>query len=248
MKQDSQRVEPLAARFITVFGKLTVGAVIWICHCLLFTGAAFSQEIDASVALRGEVVEARLERSRQEDNYYLKLRLEFVNTGDKPVIILMGTYGSPKSWWILDRTLSYSADDALTGKVFFNRLTRPANSSSLPMWRQLRRKLNTKLPPRSLTRIIKPKERYVSYVSTLVTITPADKAPANSTVWLRVFLEMWPFNLNGAPAPSLSRQHQETFAERLKRSWKKTGELRLEPLLSEPIPFEIPARSSLSMR
>ncbi len=220
--------------------KLILGVVVAVCHGALFASVAFSQATGDSLTLRGEVVSSELERVGQENHYHLKLRLEFENTGEKPIILLLGTYGETKRWWILSASFSFSIEDALARKAFFGGGSSPANSSSLPSWRRLRRQLGTRVPPRSVTRIIKPKERFVSHTSTLVTISDVDKVASKSDVWLLVLLETWPFNLDGPSRQLPGTQNSETFGERLKRSWQKSGELRLESILSEPILFKIP--------
>ena len=69
--------------------------------------------------LDGEVVDVKLDRGRQKQIVHLKVKLKFTNTGEKPVILLLGTYGENKHWWILDTTASRTLSDALDGKPFY---------------------------------------------------------------------------------------------------------------------------------
>ena len=227
-------------RVSRILRRLTTGVAVLACSGSLFAGLAYSQATGPSLVLRGEVVKTELYRVGQENYYRVKLKVEFENTGEKPIILLLGTYGKTKPWWILSASFSFSIEDALAGKLFFGGASRPANSSSMPSWRRLRRQLSTRVPPRSVTRLIRPKERFVSYTFAGVSISDMDKVASKSLVWLRVLMEMWPLNLDGP-----SRQHQEsqnsaTFGEKLKQSWQKSGELWLATILSEPIRFEMP--------
>lgn len=162
MNGDRLRGAPTAALLRRISRRLILAVAVTVWHGFLFASVAFAQATVDSLTLRGEVLRSELQRQGEENYYHLKLRLEFVNTGQEPIILLMGTYGEPKHWWVLDASLAYSVEEALAGKVFYGHPAGPANSSSLPSWRRLRRKLSTRVPPRSVTRIIKPKERFVS--------------------------------------------------------------------------------------
>lgn len=189
---------------------------------------------DHPLRLQGQVLKVDLEREGQQQVYHLKLKLEFANTGERPRILLVGTYGEKNEWWVRDIWLSRSREDAVAGKSFSSRSVGPANSQSLPKWRQLRRRLRTSTPPPSLTRIIKPHEKYIHYLETFVVLSDDDKISSRSTIWLQLALELWPFNLEQAGTGS---EHE--FSNRLKERWKQAGELWREPVLSAPIRLDL---------
>lgn len=86
--------------------------------------------------LDGEVVDLKVERERQSRIVYLKVRLKFTNTGEKPVILLLGTYREKKEWGVLNTTALRTLSDALDGKPFYIGPTGPANSKSMPKWKK----------------------------------------------------------------------------------------------------------------
>lgn len=46
--------------------------------------------------LDGEVVNVKMDRDKQSQIFHLQVRLTFANTGDKPVILLLGSYGEKR--------------------------------------------------------------------------------------------------------------------------------------------------------
>ena len=193
-----------------------------------------------SLRLQGEVVKVAMQQEGQDRNYDIWLKLEFVNTGYQPVILPLGAYGEPPSWWVLDVNLSYSPGDTYP---FYIRPTSPANSRGLPSWKKLRRDLDKPTPPPNLTRIIPPGGTFVSYTKVFAQVTRWDKVAPDATVWLTVGLEIWPFNIEDTPPELDGTPEENEFGEHLRKKWYGTGELRLEPILSEPIRLDLAASS-----
>lgn len=211
---------------------------------LVFSAPAVTAPLRAAetanhLRLDGEVVQAEVERERQNRIYHLKVKLRFTNTGEKPVILLLGAYGEKRDWWVLDTTVSHSLRDALDGKPFYIRPTSPANSQSLPPWQEMRQQLSASRPPPTLTQTIQPNETFFREVETVVVISVSDAVSPGSRVWLKVFLELWPSNIE----PWKRVEGSRPYGEKLKRRWQASGDLRLAPILSSPIPFDIPATS-----
>jgi hypothetical protein len=195
-----------------------------------------AEEPEAQLRLDGEVVQAEVDRDRQSRIYHLKVKMRFTSTGERPVILLLGSYGEQKEWWVLDTTLSHSLQDVQEGNPFFRGSTGPANSQSLPMWRKLRRQLTATRPPPTYTQVIQPNETFVREIEALVVIRDSDQVASGSRVWLNVLLEMWPSNLE----PGRLTKGSFPYGESLKQKWHGFGDLRLDPILSSPIPFDLP--------
>jgi hypothetical protein len=186
--------------------------------------------------LDGKVVDVKVERDGQNRIFHLKLKLRFTNTGEEPVILLLGAYGEKKDWWVFDKTLSRTLTDALDGKPFFISPTGPANSKSLPVWKELRRTLNSSQPPSTLTERIQPNGMFFREIETLVVIREDDRIAPGSRVWLKVFLELWPLNIE----PVKHDERSRPYGESLRRKWQAFGDLQLDPILSSPIPLDLP--------
>jgi len=192
--------------------------------------------------LDGEVVDLKIERERQSQIVHLKVKLKFTNNGERPVILLLGTYGekNKKHWWVLNTTASQTLTQALDGKPFYIGPTGPANSKSFPSWKELRRQLNSSQPPSTVTQTIQPHEMFLREIGTVIVIHDDQRISPGSRLWLDVFLEMWPDNIE----PSGSDNQNKPYGESLRRKWQTSGDLQLEPILSSPIPFDLPRQHS----
>jgi hypothetical protein len=93
--------DKLFAILMHCLGKLTLVVLLFI-----VTAAASSGSGPAPVKtlqLDGEVVSVKIDRDSQSQVLVLKVKLKFTNTGEKPVILLLGAYGESKHWWVLNR-------------------------------------------------------------------------------------------------------------------------------------------------
>jgi hypothetical protein len=104
--------------------------------------------------LDGEVVKIKVDRDRQSQIFHLKVRLRFTNTVEKPLTLLLRAYGEKKDWWVLTNSLSRSLKDAVNGNSVYVDNIGPANSKSLPGWKELRRRLSSGQPPSTVTQTI----------------------------------------------------------------------------------------------
>jgi hypothetical protein len=203
------------------------------------SSTSLAMEPEGHLHLQGEVVRADLERDGTSQVCHLRVKLRFKNEGATPLILLLGTYGEKREWWVLDAGLSRSLQDALDGKPFWGSPAGPANSQSLPMWGRLRKQLSTLTPPPTLTHVIQPHEIFLRDIDTFVVIRDGDNVTPGSRVWLQLAMEMWPSNIE----PAKRDDGSQPFGESLRRKWQTHGDLRLEPILSSPIPFDLPATS-----
>jgi hypothetical protein len=200
------------------------------------TPTCWAMEIGGQLGLEGEVVQSALERDGQDRVCHLKVKLRFTNAGDRPVIVLLGTYGEQNEWWVLNAFLYQSLQDSRDGRFFTGRSAGPANSRSLPAWHNLRKKLQTSAPPQGLTYIIGPQKTFPTVIETFIIIKDGDNIAPKSRIWFKLRLEMWPLNLEPAQSTELAR----TFGVSLQQKWQPFGDLWLENILSAPILFDLP--------
>jgi len=228
-------INRVLANLIQHLGKLTVIVLL-----LTVPTAASDGWAGKSLQLDGEVVRVEVVRDRQSQIFRLRVKLKFTNTGEKPVILLLGTYREKTEWWVLDTTVSRTLTDASDGKPFYISPTSPANSKTLPLWKELRRQLSSSQPPSTLTETIQPQGTFFKEIETTVVIHDDEGVSPRTRVWLKVFLELWPDNIE----PSKSDEQSKPYGESLRRKWQASGDLQLEPILSSPIPFDLPAQPS----
>jgi hypothetical protein len=230
------RTHKMLVNLMQGFAKLTV-------LCLMLTLSSVTRGGQEPLSIKplqldGEVVDLKVEQERQSQIVRLRVKLKFTNTGERPVILLLGTYGEKekKHWWVLNTTASQTLTEALDGKPFYIGPTGPANSKSLPMWKELRRRLNSSQAPTSLTQTIQPHETFVKEIQTIIVIHDDERISPGARLWLNVLLELWPDNIE----PSRSGDESKSYGESLKQKWQGSGDLQLESILSSPIPFDLP--------
>lgn len=207
---------------------------------LTVPATASDVSMDEPLQLDGEVVSVEVDRDRQRQIFRLKVKLKFINTSERPVILLLGTYREKRDWWVLNTSASRTLKDASDGKPFYISPTAPANSKSLTKWKDLRRQLGSPQPPLNLTQTIPPHQTFLKEIETVVVIHDDEGISAGSRVWLKIFLELWPDNIE----PSNSDEQSKPYGESLRRKWQSSGDLQLEPILSSPIPLDLRRQTS----
>jgi hypothetical protein len=190
--------------------------------------------------VRGRVLEAAL---RSTDTCCvvidLKLKLEFFNDGERPLILLS------REPWIVGELFSVSDEDARAGKFIYSNyhlpsiLRAPGNK-----WEQLEHQLDQPTPPESLTRILSPGETWGYETDTWWTIDKKenyegrseswDSIKQHSHVWLSLEFEMWPVNVEPRVNPS-----KLAFGKKLRHRWRESGVLRLDSIRSEPMELNL---------
>jgi hypothetical protein len=189
------------------------------------------------LCLRGKVSKVELIRENKHSIVFdMKLQLEFVNTSDKPVIIMQGSY------WLGAKTLARSPEDAANYKYLYGS-GHWASVSGAPEWRELRKRLDQPSPPPDLTRILAPNESlpyeadvtlYIEKAGSLDKTSQSwDVIKQASPVWLQVTLETWAINIE----PRVDPNNLE-FGKMLQQRWRQFGELQIERLTSEPMPLD----------
>jgi hypothetical protein len=184
--------------------------------------------------LQGEIIKSTLTRQDPPDyTYVLDLKLTFVNTGTRHIILLAGTYDG--KWWNLVARLARSKSKRGLDKSLYWNSGRPAVSSS-PMWKKLKETLDSQSPPQGATIIIPPKGSYTFYDGAVV-VVPTDIVTPDSVLWVSVTYQMWP--------PGLENGSEDLkFGKKLRQRWEKEGYLGLDLVTSDPIMFDLKKWSS----
>ncbi len=177
--------------------------------------------------LQGEIIKSTLTREDPPDyTYVLDLKLAFVNTGTRPIILLAGTYGG--KWFCSGYRLYRSKEGKGRGNFLFWNSAMPAVN---PYPKKLKETLDVKSPPQGATIIILPGESYTFYGSA-VAVVPTDIVTPDAVLWVDVTYQMWRPGLdNGSEEPR--------FGKKLRERWEKYGYLALDPVTSDPIMFEL---------
>jgi hypothetical protein len=203
-------------------------------------GTAMKRENQMTpLRLRGQVAKVGLSREDAHSIVFdVTLRLELVNTGTQPVILLRHPF------WLGASTLALSPEDARTYKYIYQSSAWPSVSRA-PEWKVLRQSLDQRNPPADLTRAVGPGETFQYETDTVLyiekpgsvdrTSQPWDAIRLASPVWLQVSLESWPVNVE----PKVDPNHLE-FGEMLQRRWQQFGQLQLKRLTSEPMQLSFP--------
>jgi len=184
--------------------------------------------------VQGQVV--KIELSREDAHsivFNLRLRLELVNAGDRPIILLRHPI------WLGALTLSRSPEDARAYKYIYQSSAWPSVSNG-PEWKALRQSLDQRNPPAELTQVVSPGNSFQYETDTVLyiekggnfdkTSQPWDAIRLASPVSLRVSLEIWPVNVEPKVDPS-----NLEFGRMLQQRWRQFGQLQIERITSEPI-------------
>jgi len=210
------------------------------------------KKLPNTLLLRGEVLGVQFEGSADRlRRYRVTLNLEFFNSGQEPIIILQ-PFGD-KVFWLGGVSLARTEDEAKAQVEFYSFAAWPS-IYHFPVYRELAQRLDKPLPPSDVTRILKPKESWfwrtdtdlialeekpASYSGQKLTAEEIKKLPA--PIWLRAYLEMWPFNVEN---------FKPGLGGKLRKRWSKVGVLYLQEkekgdrfwfghITSEPIPLDL---------
>lgn len=213
---------------------------------LLLMGSVMGQEEPAltskAVSLRGRVVSVNIKQiDRSSALIDIKLKMEFANTGARPIIFLQREPLFPGGG------LAKKPEDFAAGNLLAADAGWPANESS-DEWTTLRASLDKPTPPPNETRLLGPNESW-SLETSVRLVVPTDLARYTSSrkkqslatiqqlspVWLQVVCEVWPWNLE----PLDAERNQLKFGRKLQERWKDVGWLWLDEIYSEPIRIDV---------
>jgi len=174
------------------------------------------------------------------------LRLEVVNSGNDPVILL-----TERSPLCIGTTLTRTVGPAVGDNILFDEYRGPAVSTS-PDWKVFRTTLDQPKPPVGIVQILKPGENWAT--ESFVVLRPpikldryrVDRPPVSwqilrdsSPVWLRLRCDLWPLNVERDPTST-----KLSFGRELQTRWNGFGKLQLASLVTEPIELDLRERKA----
>jgi hypothetical protein len=201
-----------------------------------------SGQSSKALTLRGRVESVRVkEIDRSSALIEIKLKMELVNIGVRPIILLQREPLFPGG------ALARKPEDFEGGNLLAGDAGWPSNDTS-PEWATLRSSLDKPGPPADETRLLVPGESWLLETSVRL-VVPTDPSKYTSSrrkeslatiqqlspVWLRVVCEVWPWNVE----PLNSDRSQLKFGHKLQERWKDIGLLWLDEIYSEPIMLDV---------
>ena len=210
-----------------------------------------SGQMSKELALRGRAESVRVKEIDQSSALIdIKLKMELVNVGDRPIILLQREPVFPGG------ALARKPEDFTTGNLLVADAGWPSNYVS-PEWATLRSNLDKPRPPSGETRILMPGESWPLETSVRL-VVPTDPSKYTSSrkkeslatiqqlspVWLRVVCEVWPWNVE----PLDADRNQLRFGHKLQERWKDAGLLWLDEVYSEPIMLDVRAATVKTAR
>lgn len=213
----------------------------------------FSSQVDAEEPLKlsGEITSIKIEDKGEAVAVLLVLKMSFVNTGNRPVLLLKEGY-PPSSPYAPENGLPYlGICSEVSGvlpveqhsKVLFSRCSLPSIEGTSD-WQELKRKFDSKMPPSTVIGTVNARQSFEFRTS--ATIRFRKKRDLNSSfqddpVWseikaannlsLRLTYRIWSLELE----PRSADRAQRPFGKKLQKRWEKYGYLLLEDIVSEPI-------------
>jgi hypothetical protein len=196
-----------------------------------------------ALTLTGRVVESKLtDDGSGSMELSLKLSLQLTNNVTRPVLLLR------REPWTLERKIVAYPADAEGDAYLYWQSSYPSNGRS-PETAKVRRRLDEPSPPPDLIRELAPGETMTFEIEDGANFDkkphstwhdkPWDEIRQSALVWFQVRLEMWEINVE---TPDASRDF--TFGRALRRRWQRFGDLRLQPLTSEPMPLDLSSLTS----
>lgn len=196
-----------------------------------------------SVTLHGQVETVEISNVPPSSvSIVVKLKLELLNDGMKPVIFL-----KEKALMLVGYALTKSPSEVSSDNQLAFSFTGPAVDTSQE-WAIFRDSLNQPSPPSDKIHILMPGEtwRFDDSVHVYLSTEAGNKStfPKNAsweavqelpTVWLRVIYQAWPLNLE----PVSNDRAKLSFGRKLQKRWKDVGLLWLDGIRSEPITLDL---------
>jgi hypothetical protein len=171
------------------------------------------------------------------------VKLQYFNSGQTPILLLQ----SDESPLCAGAYLTQNNGPAQDGNVKFHQYFGPSASGD-PKWATLRRSLDQPHPPPGTVRAIAPGAMWEQ--DTWVSLRPPIKIDQknswpkqsmnwqmlrdSSPLWLTLQCELWPTNVE---ADRFDGKHK--LGHKLQKQWHDAGELRLEPITSDPMQLDL---------
>jgi hypothetical protein len=203
-----------------------------------------------TLVLRGRVTSVKTEIPR-EGNFAIvtiNLRIEFTNTGKKPVILLKDLAPLCVGEAITNTPIKPIHWPVPEGDNILYWDYRGPSDFGSGRWEYLRNSLNQANPPLDKVSVLAPGQEWTteSFVILRPKIKPEKSSSPNkpatlnnlealSPVWLHLYCQTWPPNIEVRGIMDDAKT-----GHILGKRWMQFGELRLEPITSEPISLEFP--------
>ena len=196
------------------------------------------------LTLRGRVESVWVkEIDRSSSLIEIKLQMELINVGVRPIILLQREPLFPGGA-LAKKPEDFDGHNLLAADAGW-----PSNDIS-PEWETLRSNLDKPSPPAGETRLLMPGESWPVETSVKL-VVPTDSSKYTSSrkkeslstiqqlspVWLRVVCELWPWNVE----PLNADRNQLKFGHALQERWRDAGFLWLDEIYSEPIMLDVRA-------
>jgi hypothetical protein len=204
--------------------------------CLLsFFAAEKPPPAAPTLKLTGRVEGCEVTEDGSHVRLSLRLRLDFTNTGDAPVLVL----------WDELLLVARHIGDRPPGDAQERRLYFGSSSPSIERseeWAKRRREVDRESPPEEVRRLA-PGETLTLEKDDWFTLGRARSHSAGNASWeeikaagrpsLRVTFQTWPLNIEPRANPSDDKK----LGGQLRERWKASGLLALDGVTSEPIEF-----------
>ncbi len=216
----------------------------------LLTGGVVAQgtsgQSSKGLTLRGKIESVQVKEINHSSALIdIKLKMELVNIGVKPIILLQREPLFPGG------ALARKPEDFERGNLLAADAGWPSNDISAE-WATLRSKLDKPSPPAEETRLLMAGESWPLETSVRL-VVPTDPSKYTSArkkeslaiiqqlspVWLRVVCEVWPWNVE----PLTADRNQLKFGHKLQEQWKDVGFLWLDEIYSDPIMMDVKTAS-----
>ena len=228
-------------KLVIILGAISAGFALLGANTL---AQSLSGQRSKPLTLRGRVESVEVkELDRSSALIEIKLKMEFVNVGVRPIILLRREPLFPGG------ALAKKPEDFEEGNLLAADAGWPSNDIS-PEWASLRSNLDKPSPPADETRFLMPGESWPVNTSVRLVVptdpsryTSSRKKESLSTiqqlspVWLRVVCELWPWNVE----PLNVDRNQLKFGHELQERWRDLGLLWLHEIYSEPIMLDVRA-------
>jgi hypothetical protein len=234
------RIASIKVRLVPFFLFLAVVLSTSLCYLAKDHHGKTNSPVKCPLTLVGEVKNISITNKDLASvvDFEVIMTLHFKNESSSPVLV----YAGEDYPWLGGITLASSKEESLAKKYIYS--SGGYLSYYWEYWNKIRLKLERKIPPKDLIRIIDPGEEWsfdkkffleiYTKKETWQTNEPWDVIKKIDPLWLRIEFEMWPSVMERDP-------YDPWFGRSLQRKWKEKGHgyLVMDHLLSEPIAISL---------
>lgn len=198
---------------------------------ICFALSVFSQckDVNCGLVVRGKVTDLEVERSEKRYvKFFATINAEFINEGTENVILFKPEFSD--GYWLGGRSLSVTE----TGESVFG-YGLWQSVSGADSYRKLAEKLDIKTPPKDLTIILKPNEKWNLLSKTDIFFSAKEETIISNSIskerswkemqefpsklWLSVSYEILPWNVE---------YFKPNLIKKLQKRWKNYGNVLID--------------------